>query len=207
MTPTPARIRVVLALALVAAGCSLSRPDAGETATVAPSSASSPIDLTLAADGIGPFLLGDDAVVVIEGISAIIGGWDVDSANDITGVQLPNCGGTNLRLVAWGSLALVLTGDADREVFTSWSYGFDPLTGNSQDLRQLGLETAAGIGLGSTRVELVDAYGSAISIIDQPAIDSATFTIGQETSPHLSGKLDAAGPTGAVDLLESVPTC
>ncbi len=204
-------MRTVIALALVGSGCSISRPDVTGTSTVTPSSTPFPADLTadltLDPDGIGPFSLGDEAVVVLEGISAIIGGWDVDSADDVTGVQLPDCAGGTPRVVAWGSLALVFTGDADREVLTSWSYGFDPLTGNSQDLRQLGLVTAAGIGLESTRAELTDAYGGAISLIDQPSIDSATFTIDADTTPHLSGKLDAAGPGGIVDLIQIEPTC
>ena len=207
MTLSTALIRTVIALALVAAGCSISRLDVQESTTVAPSPTPSPIDLTLAGDGIGPFLLGDEAVLVIEGISAIIGGWDVDSADDVSGVQLPDCTGTNPRLVAWGSLALLFTLDGDRETFTSWTYGFDPLTGSSQDLRRLGLVTAAGIGLGSTRSELTNAYGGAVSLTDKPSIDSAVFTIDGDTTPHLSGKLDAAGPTGIVDLIQTEPMC
>ncbi len=202
-----ALIRTVVALALVAAGCSISRPAAEESTTVVASSVPSPDDLTLEADGIGPFRLGDEAVVVIEGISAIIGGWDVDSADEVAGVQLPGCAGVTPRIVAWGSLALIFTPDAGRGVFTSWSYGFDPLTGNSVDLRRLGLATAADIGLGSTRSELTDAYGDAVSIVDQPSIDSAVFTIDGDATPHLSGKLDAAGPDGLVDLIQTEPTC
>lgn len=205
--PSTSLIRTVVALALVAAGCSISRPDAEETAPFPPAPSPAPIALTLESGSIGPFSFGETASIVIDGISAVIGGPDVDSLDDATVVQLPDCPGTTPRVVAWGSLALVFTGDPDGAVFTSWSYGFDPLTGNSQDLRRLELVTATGIGLGSTRSALIDAYGDAVSIIDEPSIDSALFTIATDETPHLSGKLDAAGPDGVVDLLQTEPTC
>ncbi len=193
-----------LALALVVSACSSTPEDAAS----GPGSGTLPVaGPALRSDGIGDFSFGLDAAAVMEGISASIGGWDVDSAEDTAAVLLPECPSGEPRIVAWGSLVLVFVDRSGGDVFTSWSYGFDPLTGNSRDLRGLGLRTTAGIGLGSTRSELVAAYRDTVSIVDRPAVDSALFTIEEGTSPYLAGKLDAAGPTGVVDLLETLPTC
>jgi hypothetical protein len=207
MRPHMTPLHALAALALVASACSISRPGVGETTTIPP--LSSPVSdvLTLHAEGIGPFLVGDDAASVVDGLAAVIGGWDLDSADGDSDVQLPECLGATPRIVSWGSLALVFVQRGDRDILASWSYGFDPLTGNSQDLRRLGLETARGIGLGATRTELTTAYRVDISITDIPSIDSAVFEIDANETPHLSGKLDAAGPEGVVDLLQIEPTC
>lgn len=207
MRPRTALIPTVAALALVASACSISRPAVQETTTIPPQTSYVSDVLTLHADGIGPFLVGDDAASVLDGLAAVIGGWDLDSGDDNADVQLPECARGVPRVVSWGSLALVFTSGGDGGIFTSWSYGFDPLTGDSQDLRRLGLETARGIGLGATRTDLASAYRVDISITDLPSIDSAVFQIDANETPHLSGKLDSAGPTGVVDLLQIEPTC
>jgi hypothetical protein len=192
---------------LVASACSISRPLVEPTTTNPNQASPGSGVLALHAEGIGPFLVGDDAAVVIEGLAEIIGGWDVDSADGAIDVQLPACAGAVPRVVSWGSLALVFTPGGEGGVFASWSYGFDPLTGNSQDLRQLGLETERGIGLGATRSDLTEAYRVDLAITDLPSIDSAVFRIDANETPHISGKLDAAGPDGVVDLLQIEPTC
>ena len=200
-------VLTLAALAVVASGCSIARPTVEESSTDPQPSPPISDVLTLESSGVGPFTVGSEATAVIAGMAEVIGGWDVDSTLEVTTVQLPDCGVVVPRVVSWGSLALVFMPDAVGEVFTSWSYGFDPLTGDSKDLRQLGLETARGIGLGSTRSELVSAYGTNVAITDLRTIDSAVFTVQGNGISRLTGKLDAAGSSGVVDLIQIEPTC
>ncbi|MFV2000248.1 MAG: hypothetical protein ACC654_07785 [Acidimicrobiia bacterium] len=208
----PVKIRFVwallLAFAMVAAGCTVTQSPLPDT-TTSRQPADVPVadELTLHAEGIGPYEVGDEAEFVIESITNTIGGWDADSSEDGSPVQLPECKTDSSRVVSWGSLALVFVRGYARETFVSWSFGFDPVSGNSDDLRGLDLRTEAGVGLGTTRQELEDAYGTGLEIIDQPDIASATFTVDKPQEPHLSGKLDSSGPQGVVDLIQIEPTC
>ncbi|GMQ97618.1 MAG: hypothetical protein BMS9Abin17_0117 [Acidimicrobiia bacterium] len=208
----PVKIRFVwallLAFAMVAAGCTVSQSPLPDTTTTRqPADVPVADELTLHTEGIGPYEVGDEAEFVIAGITNAIGGWDADSSDEASPVQLPECGDASSRVVSWGSLALVFVRGYARETFVSWSFGFDPVSGNSDDLRGLGLRTEAGIGLGATRQELEDAYRAGLEITNQPAIDSAIFAIDKAQEPHLSGKLDSSGPQGIVDLIQIEPTC
>jgi len=198
----------VAAFAVLAAGCTVTQSSPRETVpTRQPVDVSVADELTLHAEGIGPYEVGDEAEFVIESITNTIGGWDADSSEEGSPVQLPECTTDSSRVVSWGSLALVFVRGYARETFVSWSFGFDPVSGNSDDLRGLDLRTEAGVGLGATRSELEDAYGTGLEIIDQPDIGSAIFTVDKAQGPHLSGKLDSSGPQGVVDLIQIEPTC
>jgi len=208
----PAKIRflwaLLLAFALVAAGCTVTRsPPLDTTTRRQPSDVPVADELTLHIEGIGPYEVGDEAEFVIAGITNVIGGWDADSSDEGSPIQLPECETDSSRVVSWGSLALVFVRGYARETFVSWSFGFDPISGNSDDLRGLNLQTEAGVGLGTTRQELEAVYGAGLEITDQPDIDSAIFAIDKTQEPHLSGKLDASGPQGVVDLIQIEPTC
>ncbi|GMR02824.1 MAG: hypothetical protein BMS9Abin20_1175 [Acidimicrobiia bacterium] len=200
--------RAITALTLVASGCTIAQPTpATQAPTTSPPIPPVASELTLFPDGIGPFTVGDDAGTVIEGITEVVGGWDADSIEEGSAIQVPTCEKGTARVVSWGSLALVFVTGSSSEIFASWSYGFDPVTGNSADLRGLDLRTGEDIGLGSTRGDLVAAYGSRVDITDAFDIQSATFALDGSSDRHLAGKLDAAGPSGVVDLLQIEPTC
>ena len=92
--------------------------------------------------------------MVIDGVSSQIGGWDADSAEEDSSLLLPDCGVPSVRLMSWGNLVLIFAGEEDDSAFLTWSYGFDPVTGNSEDLRKLGLRTAEDVGLGTPRSDL-----------------------------------------------------
>ena len=134
-------------------------------------------------NGIGTFRFADSGTAVIEGVTAVIGGWDYDSS-DSDSVTLPNCDDGVARIVSWGSLVLTFVERTGAESFTGWSYGFDPLTGDS-----------------------VDTYGDTVSILDNAALDAATFHIAGSGSTQLAGKLDSAGSEAIVDFLETTPGC
>ncbi len=210
MRSIPPIFRLATALALLAGACSISQPVVTaepSTTTSLPSGPTPSTDLTLTSDAIGPFAIGDDAETVIAGIAAAIGGWDADSREDASTVAAPECPSGAARVVSWGSLALVFIADVDGERLASWSYGFDPVTANSVDLRNSNLRTREGVGLGSTRRDLVDSYGARVSVTDAYDIASATFVVDGSSDPHMVGKLDAPGDSGVVDFIAIEPTC
>lgn len=198
-------ILVVTTLVMGLSACSITTQVSPEaTTTLALASPAS--DLALLVDGLGAFEFGDPADLVIEGVTATVGGWDADSQDSDVGTT-PQCATGSARLVLWGSLVLTFVEQDGTDIFTGWTYGFDPLTGNSDDNRHLGLTTPEGIGLGSQRHDLVDAYGSNVSIVDDAELDTATFEVTSPGSTQLAGKLDATDSTGSVDFLETTPSC
>ena len=133
-------VTLVAAVCLVAAGCSSGD---GSTGIVGEPT------FTLTADGIGDFVVGDPFDQVSTDLEARFGGTDVDSFEETTEVFVPSCDGDVTRLLSWGNFIVLFTGDADDLRLATWTYGFDPITGSSEDIRQLNLKTTAGIGLGA----------------------------------------------------------
>ena len=205
MLPYRPVILLFSALTIGVSACSITAQPAQETTTT-PALGSPTSDLILLEDGLGPINFGDSATAVIEAVTATIGGWDADSS-DNDAVTLPICDQGPTRIVSWGSLVLTFVERGDAESFTGWSYGFDPLTGNSDDHRGLELATPEGVTLGSHRSDVVDAYGSAVSIKDDTDLDTAAFLVAGGGSTQLAGKLDKAGSAGIVDFLETTPGC
>lgn len=198
-------IPLFCALVVALSACSITQqatPDT--TSTTAFGSPAS--DLVLLNNGLGPFQFGDSGAAVIEGVTATVGGWDADSS-DNDAIVPPLCNPAVVHAVSWGSLVLTFTTRDGVEVFTSWSYGFDPLTGDSFDNRGLGLTTPEGVGLDTDRESLNQVYGSAVSITDDTVLDTARFTVAGTDRTQLGGKLDGAGADGKVDFLETTPGC
>lgn len=183
-------------LAVVVAACS----------GIVEQSESAPPALELRVDGLGPYRIGDPFDLVVDGVAADLGGWDADSADPPSQVLVPDCGGPT-RLVSWGNLILLFVGEAGSETFFTWSYGFDPVTGNANDLRALGLTTAEGVGLGDPLDVLEAAYGDDITVAFDQAADLTTFTIDADAAEHLAGRFDGHPPEGVVQLIERVPSC
>lgn len=152
-------------------------------------------------------MVGQPADEVIDGLSASIGGSDADSDDPDTSLQVPDCGEPGTRVVSWGNLVLFFVDRFGTSVFQTWSYGFDPVTGNATDIRRLGLVTEESIGLGSSRDELSDAYRSRLVIDEDVALDLATFTIDELNQEHLAGRLTSVDPDATLQFLERRPAC
>jgi hypothetical protein len=159
--------------------------------------------LVLAADSIGPHLIGLPFDEVTSGVADVIGGWDIDSDDRPEAVHVPTCEGETTRLVAWGNLSLLFTGDQDDLRFATWTYGFDPLTGSAEDVRALGLVTRGGIGLGSSKNDISTAYGDLATFSESTQSVGTIVIIGNEAEPHLRGRLE----DDRLVLLERSPTC
>ncbi len=197
---TTARV-FLLACTVFISACS-----SGDGPNTAPSPPS-PTGLVLRASGIGSYDVGMPADRVIEGMSSEIGGPDADSTETGSSVIVPDCGVASVRLVSWGNLVLFFSGEEPDSPFLTWSYGFDPVTGNADDLRQLGLVTDVGIGLGSPRAEVERAYLGRILIQDDDLVDVSTFTIDGDEAEHLTGGFPTTDPDDAVQYLERAPAC
>ena len=187
------------------AACSVAQeliPDTTTSLALGPPS----VELVLLDDGLGPFRFGDIAEAVVEGVTATIGGWNADSGTN-DAITPPVCEDRQSHSVAWGSLVLSFVERDGVDTFINWAYGFDPMTGNSDDNRHLGLTTPEGIGLGSVRNDLVRTYGPNVSITDDTELNTAVFMVSGNAETHIAGKLNSAGPSGTIDFLETTPDC
>ena len=192
------RILLVLAALLaVVAACSTAGDSSGGGAS----------DLELRPDGIGRYTVGQPADEVIAGVSGAIGGPDADSTDADTPLLIPDCGATGTRVVSWGNLVLFFVDRGAASVFATWSYGFDPVTGNADDVRRLSLVTAEGIGLGASRADLMAAYGSDVVFSPDAALDLETFSIDGSEPEFISGRLPSVASDATIQLLERQPAC
>lgn len=166
-----------------------------------------PTEFVLRPDGIGPYVIGQPADEVIEGLSASIGGPSGDTDEPDSPAPVPDCGVNDVRAVSWGSLVLIFADRLGSPVFATWSYGFDPITGDAGDSRSLGLVTEEGIGLGSLRDEVMEAFGLRVQFDDDTAIDLSTFTVDEGAPEHLAGRMESTDPNARVQFLERVPGC
>jgi hypothetical protein len=179
--------------------------NAGSTDTAGGTASGS--GLVLSATGIGAYVIGDNAESVIEGVSAQIGGWDADSLEPGSSIPLPECGNGVVRQMSWGNLVLVFVDGGSGSRLYTWSYGYDPVTGNAEDRRGLDLRTASGIHLGTQRSELERIHRGEVKITDDVAVDLATFTIDGDEQEHLAGRLDSTDAESVVQFLERIPGC
>jgi hypothetical protein len=184
---------VLAAVCLVAAACSSSDNSTGIIGEPT---------FTLTTDGIGDFIVGDPFDLVSTELEARFGGTDVDSFEETTDVFVPACAGDVTRLVSWGNLIVLFTGEADDLRLATWTYGFDPVTGSSEDVRQLNLKTDKGIGLGSTRQDIEAAYGSQATFTASEAAGGEYLEISDAGQGRLVGRLSPN-----LTLLELAPTC
>ena len=188
-------------VALILSSCASSGPGEGQIDQEALGPEAS--GLVLTADGIGPILIGQPFDDVRTAFSDEVGGWDIDSGDRPDAVHVPTCDGDTTRLVGWGNLTLLFTGDPDDLRFATWTYGFDPVTGSAEDVRALGLVTPEGIGLGSSRTDITAAYGDRATYSDASTTVGTVVVLGNASEPHLEGRLE----NDRLVLMERTPTC
>jgi hypothetical protein len=164
--------------------------------------------MSLTPTGIGRVDFGTAPEATIETFSALIGGRDEDyewTAQPIFG----DCPGVLIRGVTWGSLVALFTDDGEgNQEFFAWTYGYDPVTGTSGvDLRQLGLRTLEGAGLGSTRAELESIYGTRLVETEDASIEVWGFAVDVDQTQYLRGIFSGPEDDAVVVLIESAPGC
>jgi hypothetical protein len=113
-----------------------------------------------------------------------------------------------MRAVGWGSLVTIFVNDrADPlgERFLTYTYGYDYTENEGGvDPRGLDLQTAEGIGIGSTVDDLRAAYAGAVSIDGDSELDVWSFEI---EGSALAGLLDGPEGSNVVTLIELRPGC
>ena len=204
------RIVVIsLAAVLLAAGCSVSRRDANGTDAGTGAGAGDLVAIHLAADGLDPFLFGETPALLIDEMTVRFGGPDGDTGWVVPSGIYATCPGREIQALSWGTLVGLFTRDDDTQpgAFFAWTYGFDPDTNLGGDPRQLGLVTIDGIGLGSTRRELRDAYGARLDEIEDTAAETWRFTIDGGERFSLRGLLDGPGDDAVISSIESAQGC
>jgi hypothetical protein len=179
----------------------------GTTTTVS-GALSSSSEMSLTPTGIGDVDFGTPPEDTIASFTSLIGGRGEDydwTAEPIFGT----CPGLLTRGVTWGSfVALFSEDEAGVQQFFAWTYGYDPETGTSgADIRELGLQTLDGIGLGATRAELRDVYGDRLVETEDLSIEVWGFTIDSDQTQYLSGLLSGPGDEAVVMVIESTPGC
>ena len=194
-------ICALAAIALIVSSCGSNAP--GETQTDQDALGPEASGLVLTADGIGPILIGQPFDDVRTALANQVGGWDIDSGDRPDAVHVPTCDGETTRLVGWGNLTLLFTGDPGDLRFATWTYGFDPVTGSAEDVRVLGLVTPEGIGLGSSRSDITAAYGDRATYSNASASVGTVVILGNQSEPHLEGRLE----NDRLVLMERTPTC
>jgi hypothetical protein len=191
--------RIAARIVLILAGCVLATAcSSGDNSTgIIPEPS-----FTLNPDGIGDFIVGDPFELVSTELEQRFGGTDVDSFEETTEVFVPQCDGNVTRLQSWGNFIVLYTGEPDDLRFATWTYGFDPITGSSEDVRQLNLKTDVGIGLGATRTEIEAAYGTDATITASEAAGGEYLEISASGEVAFEGRLSPN-----LTLLELAPTC
>ena len=194
-------VACLAAAAMLASSCGSGAPEEARTEQDALGPEAS--GLVLTADGIGAISIGQPFDDVRTALADEIGGWDIDSGDRPDVVHVPTCDGDTTRLVGWGNLTLLFTGDPDDLRFATWTYGFDPVTGSAEDVRALGLVTPEGIGLGSSRTDITAAYGDRATYSDASTTVGTVVVLGNASEPHLEGRLE----NDRLVLMERTPTC
>jgi hypothetical protein len=128
--------------------------------------------LILTADGIGSLGFGVEADRVIAELDGVLGSADEDSDWVDSFSTFGTCPGTEARLVRWASLQAFFTNGetewAPEGIRHFFHYSHSVAAGGGD---VLALETDKGIRLGATVDDLRDAYGSDVSITDDPLFD------------------------------------
>lgn len=117
--------------------------------------------LELSADGIGPAGFSAEPEGIISYLTSLIGPPTADTGW-VDPFTIGPCSGTELRLVSWGVLTLTF-GDFSQVVegrrhFFAFSYGLD----GQAPGQPAGIETAEGVTIGSSLVDLLAAYPTAV---------------------------------------------
>ena len=194
-------VLIAILCGAIATGCAAG----SNTTTTSPAPL---VAVGLNTDGLGDVLFGIDPQTVIEDISALFGGPDLDSDwIPATPNVYGTCPGTTMRAVGWGSLVVIFIDDASDlgGWFYTYTYGYDYAENEGGvDPRELDLRTPEGIGLGATVAELGRAFGPDLSSDGDTELDVWSFTA---ATAGFRGLLSGPDPEDTVTLLEPLVGC
>ncbi len=151
--------------------------------------------LVLGDDGIGAAVFSGDPDSVVTYFSSLLGPPSSDTGW-VDPFEISACAGSELRVVAWGSLRLTF-GDVSpvlegRRHFFSYTYGnysYDGTTVTPVDQSPDGLTTTAGVGLGTDLVAVEAAY-PAVALNPPDDFFPETFNVNDNLRGALTGLAD-----------------
>ena len=163
--------------------------------------------VVLEGNGLDVAEFGDDPEEAIAALTDALGDPDEDTGwVGSTDSQFGTCPGTVVRGVRWQTLwALFTDGETEWEEddphFFAYQHAsfFDPSA-------VMGLVTEEGVGLGSSRAELEDAYGDRVIVGFDQAADAWTFQI-DEPPEAIGGSLTGEAATDVVESMRSAVNC
>jgi len=162
---------------------------AAVTSTTVPPGAA----LVLRDNGLGDAAFGADPERVVATVTGVIGPPTRDSGW-MDPLSLGSCPGTEVRTVTWGDLVLFFSDESrvvtGRRHFFAYTYGPAPA---GSTVAPAGLQTDAGIGIGSTVTELRAAYPNVVVTPADPVAPA-----GFQASPALTGLLTSDQETATV---------
>jgi hypothetical protein len=164
--------------------------------------------VVLEPDGMGVIGFGRSDADTITALTQALGAPTAETAWGPSFSGFGTCPGTEVKGVSWGSFTVLLGDDSPfasgvRHAYT-WFVG-----GGAPDEADLGLRTAAGIGVGSTVTEIRAAYGSNVTFTsadEQPELGLATFDVG-EYPDVIFGTLTGSADDDTVTYLEGGAVC
>jgi len=153
--------------------------------------------LRLRAGAIGPLEFGDPAADVLGVLAASLGQPDADSGTFTSEGELGTCDGDTVRVVQWGPL-LVITKVRTGTGETLLAFRLDGREANSSNAAAE-LQTASGLGLGSTVADLSAIYSGSFQVVYTTHPDEGeVFELRSEGVLVLWGPVTAGDPTGTV---------
>jgi len=158
--------------------------------------------------------LGDSPGQVLPVMIAMIGEADVDGGwvSVADSVSFGHCPGPLVRAVIWGPMVLLFTdgatafGQAGQQHLFEIRYG--PLASGEGTLKaRAPVQTEAGITTGSTRADLVAAYGATVTFGPLNTAIGPTFSVGPFGPGGIFGLLDEVIDSAQVVALEVGQPC
>lgn len=157
-------------------------------------------DLSLGAFALGPLRFGDSGAEVIGRLVASLGQpTNIHDADPTWGL----CEGDAGRVVRFASLAVVVIGEEDEEVFAAYR-----LDAGSEDSALADLSTISGVKIGATFAELDAAYEASITaLIDVDGVPSFVVLRSSDRRTLLWGPVDGEGAAAMVSGIYSPRPC
>ena len=164
-------------------------------------------EVVLEGDGLDVAEFGDDPEEAIDALTGALGNPDEDTGwVGSSDSQFGTCPGTVVRGVRWQTLwALFTDGETDWEDDDPHFFAYQ-LASFFDPSADMGLVTEEGIGLGSSRTELENAYGNRVIIGFDQAADGWTFQI-DDPPEAILGSLTGEAATDVIESMRSAVNC
>ncbi len=163
-------------------------PQAADPVPTEPAPTSVGGDFVLGPDGLGAIPFGTEPEQTITFLTSVLGAPTADTGW-VDPFEIGPCGGTRIRRVDWNQLQLEF-GDASdvvqgRDHFYAYFYGGE----GSATVQPAGLQTAEGVGVGSSVASLLAAYPG-VTLFQGDDLIGPSFNVNDNLTGRMSGTAD-----------------